>query len=105
MCRLWVSLCSVTLLGCAAAPPGPLAGASDATLVEEVRTPVSSESDLVCTGATSRSYITGRLCVTRAEHERITEASQEWIRTGGAKGSPYIVPDAADPRTDEPDSE
>jgi hypothetical protein len=92
-------LCLV-LCGCATPTP-PGVAPSGPVLAEEVQTPAAARSDVVCSNdRTTGSHIARRRCVTRAEQERISEDSQEWMRTGGAQGSPYFVPDSADPRGD-----
>ena len=94
------ALCvAATLLGCAASPPPPPA----APVSEEVvTTAVPERSDLVCTNTrTTGSQIVMKQCVAREESERIRQASQEWIRSGGSHGSPYYIRDSADPRDGE----
>ena len=94
------ALCvATTLFGCAASPPPP----PSAPVSEEVVTTVVPERpDLVCTNTrTTGSQNVTRQCVAREESERIRQASQEWIRSGGSHGSPYYIRDAADPRDGE----
>ena len=90
---------ATALFGCAASPPPPPA----APVSEEiVATVVPQRTDLVCTNTrTTGSQIVKRQCVTRDESERIRDASQEWIRSGGSHGSPYYIRDTADPRDSE----
>jgi hypothetical protein len=88
------------LCGCATAPPdAPPVAATAEPYVQEVITLVPAPADLHCsTQRATGSHIARRTCVTRAEQVEISRASQEWIRSGGASGTPYLVPDVADPR-------
>ena len=89
---------ATALLGCAAPAPTPTKDAG----TEEVATVVPQRSDVVCTvRRPTGSQIAVKQCITRTESERMSEASQEWMRSGGAHGSPYYVPDPADPRESE----
>jgi hypothetical protein len=91
----WTGFVAGALLACAAAPRPP----STAVATEEVATVVPQKSDVVCEmRRPTGSKIAVKQCFTRADAERVSEASQEWMRTGGAHGSPYYVPDPADPR-------
>ena len=96
MRHAWAWFAVTALFGCASSTP--VTPTTEPT-VEEVTTIVPARSDLVCeiTRPTG-SKIAVRQCYTRAESERVSEASQEWMRSGGAHGSPYYVPDSADPR-------
>ena len=86
----------IALFGCASSTPVTPTTEPE---TEEVVTLVPSRSDLVCeVTRPTGSKIAVRQCHTRAESQRVSEASQEWMRSGGARGSPYYVPDPADPR-------
>jgi hypothetical protein len=89
---------ATALLACAAVPPTP----TNEAATEEVATVVPRRSDVTCTiRRPTGSKIAVKQCFTRTESERMSEASQEWIRSGGSHGSPYVVPDPADPRESE----
>jgi hypothetical protein len=92
----WAWFVATALFGCASSTP---VTPTTEPATEEVVTIVPAHSDLVCeTIRPTGSKIAVRQCSTRAESERVSEASQEWMRSGGAHGSPYYVPDPADPR-------
>jgi hypothetical protein len=94
-----LSLPCLLLLGCAAAPPEQASEEPVAAVEEQVSTKTASTSDYVCSNAPATgSHITRRRCMTRADARRVSEESKAWMRTGGVAGSPYVVPDAADPR-------
>lgn len=91
------------LCGCASAPSGDIpplvAAAPPETYEEQLVTVVPLPADMQCsTQRATGSHIARRTCVTRAEQLEISKASQEWLRSRGARGTPYYVPDAADPR-------
>jgi hypothetical protein len=97
----WVWFVVATaLFGCASSTPvTPMTEPA-----EEVATIVPARSDLICeTTRPTGSKIAVRQCHTRAESERVSEASREWMRSGGSHGSPYYVPDPADPRASKAD--
>ncbi len=103
--------CLCVLCGCASGAPsagqpgGPdegAAGPSDTVSQGEVvRTSV--QSDTSCRYVrTTGSHIATRKCYSREELEAMSKGSEEWLRTGGRRGSPAQVRDAADPREQEP---
>ena len=92
----WAWFVAAASFGCASSTP--VTPTTEPAIEEEV-TIVPVRSDVVCeVTRPTGSKIAVRQCSTRAESERVSEASQEWMRSGGAHGSPYYVPDPADPR-------
>ena len=97
----WAWSVATVLFGCAASPPPPpsLVGPPREEVVNVV---VPQRTDLICTvERPTGSLIAERRCVTRADAQRISESSQEWMRSGGSHGSPMYVRDPADPRDSE----
>ena len=103
MRHAWAWSVAIVLTGCAASPPPPppppLVGPPNEEVVNVI---VPKHSDLICTvQRPTGSQIAERQCVSRVEADRISEASQEWMRSGGSHGSPIYVRDPADPRDSE----
>ncbi len=65
-----------------------------------MRTPLQSDESCRYERATG-SHIATRKCYSAAEREAMAKGSEEWMRTGGRRGSPAVVRDAADPREEE----
>lgn len=93
------SVCAMLLLSACASPglEAPSISGEQAP-ADEVATAISS-SDKICRNERpTGTHIVQRVCYTRAELEAQSEASKEWLRSGGTKGGPQRVLDPADPR-------
>lgn len=96
MRHAWALSVAISLCGCATAPPP--APAADPATVDVVNLPPPNP-DIVCSvERPTGTKIAERQCMSRVEEDRIREASQEWMRSGGSHGSPIYVRDHADPR-------
>jgi hypothetical protein len=94
----WALSVAILLCGCAVTPPAPVAD----PVTEDVVTVAPQSSDIVCSiERPTGTKIAERQCMSRLEEDRIREASQEWMRSGGSHGSPIYVRDPADPRDSE----
>ncbi len=88
-------LSSLSLLGCTAQPVLPLLSLADANHVQlenakEVpirRQPISADR-VVCENVTpTGSYLPRRRCYTLRQRDREAAEAQEWLRSGGQRGS------------------
>ena len=88
-------LSSLSLLGCAAQPIQPLHSLADANYVQlenvkevPVRRQPATGDLVVCEYVTpTGSHIPRRRCSTVRQRDREAAEAQEWMRTGGQRGS------------------
>ncbi len=88
-------LSSLSLLGCDALPVQPTSFAANAISiqaenVEEVPIrpqPITGDTVVCETFVPTGSHIRRRRCSTVRERDRVAEEAQEWMRSGGERGS------------------
>ncbi len=88
-------LSSLSLLGCTAQPIQPLDSLSDASHVQlknvsevPIRQQPTTGDRVVCDYvAPTGSHIPRRRCNTQRQRDRVAAEAQEWLLTGGQRGS------------------
>ncbi len=96
-------ICGLMMSACASVPADPGSATTDSSpavaATKEPLEPFNPGSDVTCRyQRVTGSHMMRKICNSEAEKQRAQKDAQDWMRTGGQRGSTTVVRDELDPR-------